>query len=378
MRDNFEFGLIDLFCGAGGLSEGFKQVGFTPLLGVDLDKYAIDTYNRNHDECGIVTDIKDLTVNQIKKKTNNKKIHVIAAGPPCQAFSTVAIAKLRSLKKPITVRNPLNQLYKEVLRITKGVKPEFLIMENVGRMFSIDDGMIKKEIERELQGEYTVSFSYENVAEYGIPQIRKRGLLIANRLNVENPVLEKTHYDPKRTKISDLKPFLTLKEIISDLPQISSGSGLEFTEYPKASSVSRYARERRSRSKGVFNHTSRKHSERDLRIFKKLKPGQNLGDLPKKNNPYRSDIFKDKIRKQRWDRPSPTILAHLSKDGLMFVHPDSRQNRSFTPRESARIQSFDDKFVFDGPRTQQFLQIGNAVPPLFSKIVAESIRPLLN
>jgi DNA (cytosine-5)-methyltransferase 1 len=108
-----------------------------------------------------------------------------------------------------------------------------------------------------------------------------------------------------------------------------------------------------------------------------LKPGQTIKDLPEDVNPYRSDIFKDKYKKQPLNKPSSTILAHLSKDGLMFIHPDKNQNRSLTPREAARLQSFDDTYILEGPKTSQYSQIGNAVPPVFAKIIAMSIMNIL-
>src|SRR5439155_2695821 len=111
--------------------------------------------------------------------------------------------------------------------------------------------------------------------------------------------------------------------------------------------------------------------------FALLKPGQKMTDLPFRKRPYRSDIFADKIKKQRWDRPSSAIVAHMQKDGLMYVHPDEKQTRTFTPREAARLQSFRDRFRFLGPMTQQFKQIGNAVPPLAARAIALAIKPLL-
>ena len=364
--------VVDFFSGAGGLSEGFKQAGFEPILGVDCDPFAIRTYQRHHGK-GIQCRMEDLTADRLLKETGNRRITVLAAGPPCQAFSTVAIAKLRSLKKPTTVRNPMNQMYREFLRLIQSIRPPFFVMENVGRMFSIDNGVIRDRIEKELKGRYRITFYHVNVADFGVPQFRKRGLVIGNSMDLENPELTPTHYDPRTGAVDGRKPYETVRTAISDLPPIRAGEGEKFVRYPRSGQLTDYQMQRRIKSDGIHNHTARLHSERDLKIFKLLRPGQWIGDLPEKYNPYRPDIFKDKIKKQPWDRPSSTILAHLSKDGLMFVHPDRKQNRSLTPREAARIQSFDDSYVFEGPRTQQFVQIGNAVPPLFARQVAVSI-----
>ena len=148
-------------------------------------------------------------------------------------------------------------------------------------------------------------------------------------------------------------------------------------EYTAPAKISSYAAALHSKSNLVYNHVARMHNDRDLEIFKMLKPGRSIKDIPSKYNPYRKDIFLDKYKKQPWQKPSSTVLAHLSKDGLMFIHPDESQNRSLTPREAARLQSFSDDFVFEGPRTKQYLQIGNAVPPIFALAVAQQIKDLL-
>ena len=364
---------VDLFCGAGGLSEGFRQAGFETLLGVDCDPFSVKTFRKNHGKA-IECRIENLTANRIRKEINQREITVLTAGPPCQAFSTIAVAKLKSLKRSTTCRHPLNQLYKEFLRLVKDLKPAFFVMENVERMFSITDGIIKNKIESELKRKYKIDFYFENVKNFGVPQSRKRGIIIGNRLGLPNPVLKHTHYDPTNDqKPHGRKPYETVRNAIADLPGIKPGHGSEFMKYPKADLLTTYQKKRRKGSKGVFHHTAREHNKRDLKIFKMLSPGSCIKDLPKRYNPYRRDAFPDRFKKQPWNRPSSTIIAHISKDGLMHIHPDGRQNRTITAREAARLQSFDDTYIFEGPRTKQYVQIGNAVPPLFAKTIALGI-----
>jgi len=374
MEFNSRLTVVDLFCGAGGMSEGFKQAGYEILLGIDCDPHAVKTFKKRHGHA-IQHRIEKLTASRIRKEIGGKPVTVLIGGPPCQAFSNVAIPKLKNLKRSTTRRHPLNRLYRDFLRLVKNLQPQFFVIENVGRMFSMSDGAIRKEIEKELEGKYAVSFYYENVANFGVPQSRKRGLAIGNRIGVQNPLLKHTHYDPDKDAVDGKREYVTLKEAISDLPRIKSGGGSDFMPYPETipRNLSDYQIERRKNSRGIYHHIARTHNKRDLKIFKMLKPGERIADLPDRYNPYRKDIFADKYKKQRWDRPSSTILAHLSRDGLMFIHPDGRQNRSFTPREAARLQSFDDSYVFEGSRTQKFIQIGNAVPPLFARAIADAI-----
>ena len=367
---------VDIFSGAGGMSEGFKQAGFEVLLGVDNNDFAVETFRNQHGNA-INCNVEKLTVARIKKEVGNREITVLTAGPPCQAFSSVAVAKLKSLKQNPNVRHPLNVLYREFLRLVKGVQPKFFVMENVPRMFSIDDGIVKSEIERELKGKYHVSFYKEDVASFGVPQFRKRVLAIGNRLGLENPKLNHSHFAPHIAKQNGKKPFATVRNAISDLPKLKILQGESFVPYENKDNLTEYQKKMRKNSDGIYEHVTRSHNERDLEIFSLLKPGQWIKDLPKGMNPYREDIFQDRFKKLPWDAPSYTIIAHISKDGLMHIHPDKRQNRSITPREAARLQSFDDDFIFAGPRTHQFVQIGNAVPPLFGKVIAESIKNLL-
>ena len=318
-------------------------------------------------------DIRTVSGKDITERAGRGVVDAMAGGPPCQAFSTVAVAKWRSLGKPSTLNHPVNQLYMEFLRLVLEVRPKFFVMENVERMLSIDDSQVVKNVQAVLQKEYDVSVYKKDVAGFGVPQHRRRALIIGNRMGVGNPKLEETHSLDGGYK----KPFVTVRDAIADLPRICAGEGSPVAKYPPSASVSDYAVAARSKSKLVYNHVARMHNDRDLKIFRMLKPGKTIKDIPEKYNPYRKDIFLDKYKKQPWQRPSSTILAHLSKDGLMFIHPDKSQNRSLTPREAARLQSFGDDFVFEGPRTKQYLQIGNAVPPFFARAVAEQIKKLL-
>src|SRR5437867_7993098 len=153
--------VVDLFCGAGGLSEGFKQAGFEIILGIDSDKISIETYDARHG-CGRVKNIEDVDADFVRVQTGHDRVDVLIGGPPCQGFSNVAIGKLKSLGEPRTLEHPLNQLYKEFIRLILELKPSWFVMENVSRMISIEDGSIKQSIESDLAGKYSVAFYVDN------------------------------------------------------------------------------------------------------------------------------------------------------------------------------------------------------------------------
>ena len=368
-----DFTVVDLFCGAGGMSEGFSQAGYEPLLGLDCEPWAAKTFEKYHGKA-ICEKIENVSDGKILREIHGREITVLAGGPPCQAFSTIACAKIRSMGRSTTMRHPLNMLYKEFFRLVRGIRPKFFVMENVPRMFSVDGGVVKREIELVLKGKYRVTFYKEDVASFGVPQFRKRVLAIGNRLGLESPTLQHTHFTPRVARQDGKKPFVTVRDAISDLPKLRILQGMDFAPYGGKKNLTNYQKVMRKNSDGLHGHVARVHNGRDLKIFNLLKPGQWIRDLPKGMNPYREDIFQDRFKKLPWDAPSSTIIAHLSKDGLMHVHPDEKQNRSITPREAARLQSFPDNYVFEGPRTSQYVQIGNAVPPLFARAIAKSIR----
>lgn len=370
MRRRTKPTVVDIFCGCGGLSQGFIKAGFDVLLGIDCDPSAIDTYNKHHMDRGRMRDINEVDAGWIYREIGQAKIDVLAGGPPCQAFSRAGVAKLRSLGRPVNLDSPLNNLYREFLRLIGEIRPSFFLIENVERMLFVSEGAVKKTIETELEDIYDVTFYRKDAADFGVPQHRVRAIVIGNRLGVKNPSLEPTHGKSASSK----KSYITVQEAISDLPHLKAGAGADFMSYPDRKYVSQYARERRVNSFGIFNHVARSHNLRDRKIFGMLKPGESSRNLPPGVNPYRVHIFTDKYKKQRWKGPSSTIMAHLSKDGLMYIHPDRKQSRSLTAREAARLQSFDDDFIFEGYRTNYCKQIGNAVPPLFAYALAKRIK----
>jgi DNA (cytosine-5)-methyltransferase 1 len=375
--------VVDLFAGPGGLGEGFRQAGFFITAAVDNDDFACKTLAQNAGSRGTLVIQSD-----VRKLRLTGSVDVVVGGPPCQGFSNVGIPKIKHHRIKVEgkkrVYDPRRTLYREFIRIVHSLSPQFFVMENVPTILSFRQGTLARNILREFRSiGYDTQVRVLNAADYGVPQIRKRAFFIGNRIGVKNPFPVRTHIDilsnPQLTldEIQGLEKYVSVFDAISDLPRLEPGEGADEVPYREAKSLTSYQKSAREGSPALYNHVARNHSERDRRIFRILKEGQKLSDLPPELRPYRADIFADKIKKQIWSRPSSAILAHMQKDGLMYVHPDQTQARTFTPREAARLQSFPDWFRFYGPMTQQFKQIGNAVPPILARRIAEGIRPLL-
>jgi len=377
--------VLDLFAAPGGLSQGFKEAGYRIVAVLDNDEWGCETLSHNLGPDGTIViqgDIEELTI--------RGRVDVVVGGPPCQSFSRIGRPKINHLIKyngrKRFIDDRRNRLYKHFVRVVDALRPKFVVMENVPGMLSFQDGQIKDQVLEDFRGiGYDADIGILNAADYGVPQIRKRAVFIGNRIGEHNPFPTRTHFDHLSgyqakidQSINGLTSWLTVFDAISDLPTREPGQGEDEMNYSPVLELTSYQRWARESSSKLYNHVARRHSERDRRLFRLLEPGQTMIDLPKRLRPYRSDIFEDKIRKQRWDRPSTAILAHMQKDGLMYVHPDPAQARSFTPREAARLQSFRDRYRFiSAGRTQQFKQIGNAVPPLAAQAIALAIKPFL-
>jgi len=368
--------VLDLFAAPGGLSDGFKEAGYRIVAVVDNDKWGCETLSHNFGPDGTIVIQAD-----IEKIMVRGRVDVVVGGPPCQSFSLVGRPKINHLtrynNRKRFIDDRRNRLYKHFVKIVDAVRPQFFAMENVPGMVSFRDGKIKDQIAEDFRNiGYDTNFRILNSADYGVPQIRRRAVFIGNRINVDNPFPTITHFDPLK-KSQATKSYQTVFDAVADLPSLQTGQGEDEIDYPPVYVLTAYQKWAREGSAKVYNHVARRHNDRDRHLFRMLQPGQRMIDLPKDLRPYRWDIFADKIRKQRWDRPSTAIVAHMQKDGLMYVHPDGKQARTFTPREAARLQSFRDRFRFIGPMTQQFKQIGNAVPPLVAKAIAVAMKPFL-
>jgi len=330
------------------------------------------------------------------------KLHVLLGGPPCQPYSVVGRAR-----DPGRMENDERHfLYKHYLEILENIQPDFFVYENVpglftarvggGRVFErmLDDFISlhpSYEIIPPLQQIYTEPCNYIlDTADFFIPQRRKRLILIGYRKSLEKkrPNIKDIFTELQRFALRNRKKgCLTVDDAIGDLPPLKPGEGSDgwYGHYPSSSILKEYQIEMRKDSPGILNHKARTHMESDLERYKFFieyhKNGNGGATLEtlKRERPdllpehKHLDKFIDRFKVQWWTRPSSTITAHISKDGHYYIHPDIHQCRSFTVREAARCQSFPDNFKFEGPRTEQFRQVGNAVPPRLAKIIGRFI-----
>lgn len=333
------------------------------------------------------------------RQNNTRKIHAILGGPPCQAYSLVGRARDPDSMK----HDKRNFLYAHYLKMLETIQPDFFVFENVPGLLTAEVGgqeMFSRMIDdfKSITPPYEIAPSFDEYyknprnyildsSNYGIPQKRKRIVFIGYKKTILSKNADVSKVFQKILKIKSPKyAGYTVSDAIGDLPSLKPGEGNDnwFSNYEKGA-ITPFQMIMRKASCGIVNYKARKHMASDLERYKFFvthhlngNKAATLTDLIKERpdlTPAHNhlDKFLDRFKVQWWSQPSSTITAHISKDGHYYIHPDIHQCRSFTVREAARCQSFPDNFKFEGPRTEQFRQIGNAVPPLLAKRVASSI-----
>lgn len=397
-----KYTFIDLFAGCGGLSEGFYKQGFKALAHVEIDHTACETLKTRMKYYGynsVDRDVLELDITRddvtecIDNAVDGQNVDVIIGGPPCQSFSSLGRAKDENGMK----NDPRNYLFESYVKILNYYRPKFFVFENVTGILTakINNKHIINTIIEKLSENYKVTTKpgahVLNSANYGVPQIRKRIIIMGVRKDIEDKDaidlykdVKKTNYDPDMPKEmrKGLKRFVDVKEAIGDLPPVApgqDGSTISFN-YPCDNEFLR-----RIGSAGVhplMDHIARNHNAKDRERFKVMIDNNwSFGEMRKARPDLEHEharVFDNSYVVQWWNLPSKTILAHIHKDGFQFIHPDGAQLRSFTVREAARIQSFPDDFVFEGSRGEKYKQIGNAVPVLFAEALAKSLKKNLD
>lgn len=356
--------VIDLFCGAGGLSEGFRQAGYHVLAGNDFFEAAGETYAATHREAKFLPNpIGDYTADDFLRAAGLKpgELDVLVGGPPCQGFSVYNHQR--------GLHDERSSLYREYLRVVDGLQPNWVVLENVTGMTSAGGGAAVHAIIKGLNSlGYDVRAEILRAEEYGIPQERRRIVFIGNRLGL--PI----EY-PERTHGSHLKRLITVRDAISDLPTLRNAEDKGVQTYAREPQ-SEFQVEMRCGSNSVTNHSAATLSLINLERLRHIPQGGSWRDIPFDLLPEgmkrakRSDHTK-RYGRLRWDGLASTILTKCDPHWGAYFHPD--QDRTLTVREAARLQSFPDWFEFKGSRTDQYIQVGNAVPPLLGRAIGRAI-----
>lgn len=395
------FTFIDLFAGCGGLSEGFYKLGYRALAHVEIDKYCCETLRERMRYYGYASDEieksvihQDITNNSVVEQISNavgeNTVDLIIGGPPCQAYSSAGRARdFNGMKK-----DPRNFLFEHYVRILDRFLPKFFVFENVLGILTanVNNEYIINKVYSELSRNYKLADPSKlefNTAEYGVPQIRRRIIIIGVRKDLPfSPdeiykSIKRTHYvcDSSQKRKQCLKKYVSVRDAIGDLPAIQQGHKQKVMPfmYPVANDFISWVRNQRNE---LYDHVCRTQNDTDTERYRQMALNHwSFEELLY----YRPDLKHEKQRVfgnsyvvQFWDNPARTIIAHLCKDGNQFIHPDPTQGRSISVREAARLQSFPDDFRFYGAMTQQFKQIGNAVPPLFAFHIAKSLKKFLS
>jgi DNA (cytosine-5)-methyltransferase 1 len=344
--------VLDLFCGCGGLSQGFIHAGYNVLLGVDFDEAALKTFKYNHsDSLTLKADLStDEAFIDIDKIVGSQKVDVITAGPPCQGFSLTGSRDINDTR---------NTLYLAVVKAVKKFQPKAFLIENVPGMATLYGGKVKQQIINtfeDLGYSVTVTDKPLLAADFGVPQMRKRMFFIGFQNEIGHFNMPKPTHTPEN--------YVTCEQAISDLPDREDDLGTEIEDYP-SETQSEYQKMMRSNSTKLSNHVATKHTDYVKSVISQVPEGGNHKDLPPGVGESRK--FNEAWTRYHSKKPSRTIdTGHRNHFHYKF-------NRVPTIRENARLQSFPDDFVFLGTKTQQNRQVGNAVPPLLTYNIAKQM-----
>lgn len=385
--------VVDLFCGAGGLSEGFRRSGFRVIGAVDTNEVALRTFGLNHPELPqeaiLAADLVTLSAEELRKAIGDRHIDVLIGAPPCQGFSHVGHRSKRSkhgMSREVH-GDARNYLFEAFVRLASELKPHLVVMENVPGMESArvqNRSFVDLAMARLEACGYRATYWKLDATAFGVPQERTRIFVVGSRSGLL-PARPEAEYKSLQegSMDADALPQVTLSEAIFDLPQLTAGDGVAVTRREGCLVDDRRARRYLQKfrlldsPRLIFNHTTRYNNELDLELYALLLQGEDSGNFLERTGRrdlmrYRTDAFDDKYMRLDENSPCRTIVAHLAKDGNGYVHP--RQTRSLSFREAARVQSFSDSFVFCGSPSDQWIQLGNAVPPVLGEAIARSFN----
>lgn len=351
------YNVVDLFSGVGGLSYGFsKMPEFNILAANEIEKEISIAYSLNHPNVAMLNcDINQLTEEKFQEVLKGKRVDLIVGGPPCQSYSTLG-------KRQMDERANLFMQYKRILTI---LNPKAFVFENVSGILSMDKGRLFERVKSEFESlGYQLKYKLLDAVDYGVPQHRERVILVG--FKGEN----KFEY-PQPTYGEGLKPYITLEEAIGDLPSIKSGQ----TNNTFDSSVSNdFLNFVRKSDETITEHSAPNNGEHLIKIMEALKDGQSKDELPEDIRPKSG--YRNTYAKLWWKKPSTTITRNFAcPSSSRCIHP--RDSRAMSIREGARLQSFPDDYKFYGSDGMKRLEIGNAVPPLLSKVIAEQMLKAL-
>ena len=352
------FKILDLFCGAGGLSWGMhKNPYFSTEVALDFDEKAADTFKKNMPDTEVVVgDITDPAVKEhIVNLAQAANVNMIIGGPPCQGY--------KKKKKKLGLKDPRNFLFREYLNLVERLQPDVFVIENVKGLLLSANGWFKDQIVEAIEGlGYTIRYGIMNAEDFGVPQSRERAIFICSK------------FGPIPLPKATVSKKTTVRDAISDLSYLESNEG-SFEQDYLIESQSDYQRKMRTNSRKLYNHKASNHKQVAIEKLKLIPPEQGKECLPEEM--HGNQKFKTTWGRLKWDEVSPTIDTRFDAcSNGTNNHP--YLNRAITPREAARIQSFDDVFIFYGSKVYIRKQIGNAVPPILAKTIADQIAKTFN